>query len=51
VNQQKVWGKEAQKLREIPLDCGLNEELKWKTPCFDFNQSNVALAVSKTIVP
>lgn len=43
VNQQKVWGKEAQKLREIALDCGLNEELKWKTPCFDFNESNVAI--------
>ena len=43
VNQQEVWGKEAQKLREIALDCGLNEELKWKTPCFDFNESNVAI--------
>jgi uncharacterized protein YdeI (YjbR/CyaY-like superfamily) len=43
VSRQKKWGQEVQKLREIALGCELNESLKWKTPCFDFNESNVAL--------
>ncbi|MCA9731797.1 MAG: YdeI/OmpD-associated family protein [Deferribacteres bacterium] len=37
------WQEEMKLLREILLDCGLTEELKWKMPCYTFNNSNVAL--------
>ncbi|MFV0590245.1 MAG: YdeI/OmpD-associated family protein [Draconibacterium sp.] len=37
------WGEEMEKLRTIVLDCGLTEELKWRQPCYTFNQSNVVI--------
>ena len=37
------WQKEIVKLREIVLETGLNEELKWGAPCYTFQQSNVVL--------
>jgi uncharacterized protein YdeI (YjbR/CyaY-like superfamily) len=37
------WKKEARKLREIILDCGLDEELKWGKPCYAFEGSNIVL--------
>jgi len=42
---QKVpkWGEEMEKLRAIVLDCGLTEELKWRQPCYTFNESNVVI--------
>lgn len=43
VAKQKSWKKEVQKLREIALEFGLNEELKWETPCFDFEKNNIGL--------
>lgn len=30
------WQPELDQLRAIALDCGLNEELKWGTPCYTF---------------
>lgn len=30
-------------LRAILLDCGLTEELKWRVPCYTFQESNIAL--------
>ena len=32
----KKWQKETDKLRQIALECGLTEELKWGKPCFTF---------------
>lgn len=43
VNNAKSWQKEIEQLREICLDCGLTETLKWKKPCYSFQQSNVAI--------
>jgi len=37
------WQKETGKLREIVLDCGLIEELKWGCPCYTFQNTNVVL--------
>lgn len=37
------WPQELNKLRNIVLDCGLVEELKWGVPCYTFQQKNVAL--------
>jgi uncharacterized protein YdeI (YjbR/CyaY-like superfamily) len=39
----KTWQKEFKKLRAIILDCGLTEELKWGTPCYTFQKSNIVL--------
>lgn len=37
------WQEELEKLREIVLDCGLTEELKWGVPCYTFQNNNVVL--------
>jgi len=39
----KNWQEEIVKLREIILDCGLTEELKWGTPCYTFENANIVL--------
>ncbi len=41
-NAQK-WRKELETLRRILLDCGLTEELKWRSPCYTFQKKNVAI--------
>jgi len=35
------WQKEYEQLREIVLDCGLKEELKWGCPCYTFEKKNI----------
>jgi len=37
------WQKEYQQLRTIILDCGLEEELKWGCPCYQFEKRNIVL--------
>lgn len=37
------WRAEAVKLREVLLDCGLDEELKWRKPCYTFEGKNIAI--------
>ena len=37
------WQKEYEQLRQIVLDCGLTEELKWGCPCYTFEKSNIVL--------
>jgi uncharacterized protein YdeI (YjbR/CyaY-like superfamily) len=37
------WRDEMEKLREIVLECGLSEELKWGKPCYSFQNGNVAI--------
>jgi len=41
----KKWQKEADKLTEIALDCGLGEETKWGKPCFTYKEKNVAIVI------
>ena len=37
------WQGEYGELRELILDCGLSEELKWGCPCYTFQKSNIVL--------
>ena len=37
------WQQEVKLLRSIPLDCGLVEVLKWGSPCYALDGSNVVL--------
>jgi uncharacterized protein YdeI (YjbR/CyaY-like superfamily) len=39
----KQWQEEFEKLRDIVLDCGLSEDLKWGCPCYTFEKTNVVL--------
>ena len=41
--KESKWQKEYKQLREIVLDCGLNEELKWGQPCYSLNGKNIVL--------
>ena len=43
VSNVKKWQKEIAKLREIVLDCQLTEEVKWKNPCYTYQQKNIVL--------
>lgn len=42
-DQAKTWQRELGQLRKIVLQCGLTEELKWGTPCYTFQKSNIVL--------
>ena len=37
------WQKEFEALRALVLDCQLDEELKWGTPCYSYQGKNIAL--------
>lgn len=37
------WTEELETLREIVLECGLTEELKWSVPCYTFEGNNIAI--------
>jgi uncharacterized protein YdeI (YjbR/CyaY-like superfamily) len=37
------WHDEFEKLRDVVLDCGLSEELKWGCPCCTFDKRNIVL--------
>lgn len=43
VSRAKTWRAEIQKIRSILLECGLDEELKWGKPCFQFDDRNIAI--------
>jgi uncharacterized protein YdeI (YjbR/CyaY-like superfamily) len=43
LRKAKKWQEESKKLRNIVLDCGLTEELKWGKPCYTFQGSNVVI--------
>ena len=42
-DKDKKWAKEITLMRNIALECGLEEELKWGTPCYTLNNSNIVL--------
>jgi uncharacterized protein YdeI (YjbR/CyaY-like superfamily) len=43
LRKAKKWEGELAKLREIVLDCDLTEEVKWRLPCYTFQESNVVI--------
>ena len=43
LSKAEKWKEEFEKLRQIVLDCGLNEDFKWKHPCYTFENKNIVL--------
>ena len=37
------WSEEMEALRNILLECGLDEDLKWGKPCYAYHKSNIAI--------
>jgi uncharacterized protein YdeI (YjbR/CyaY-like superfamily) len=42
----KKWQIELETLRQVALESGLTEELKWAVPCYTFKKSNVAIVAA-----
>lgn len=38
-----TWATELKRLRQLILECGLAEEVKWGSPCYTFQGNNVLL--------
>lgn len=43
LNHAKTWQEEMKTLRKIVLECGLTEELKWRLPCYTFEDNNIVI--------
>ncbi|MBM7567856.1 YdeI/OmpD-associated family protein [Paenibacillus sacheonensis] len=43
MRKAKQWKAEFELLREIVLDCGLTEDIKWMHPCYMYEDKNVVL--------
>lgn len=43
ISKATQWQEETTKLRNIILDCGLTEDLKWYKPCYSFGKSNIVI--------
>ena len=43
ISKQINWPSEIQLLRGILLDCGLDETLKWRQPCYTFKGKNILI--------
>lgn len=43
IEEATKWKKEFQKLRDIALETGLTEDLKWGHPCYTLNGTNIVL--------
>ncbi len=43
LRKSKQWQDELRKLRTVILDCPLTEEVKWRVPCYTFQESNIVL--------
>ncbi|MCY7779703.1 YdeI/OmpD-associated family protein [Bacillus haynesii] len=43
LSKAEKWKEEFEKLRQIVLDCLLNEDFKWKHPCYTFEKKNIVL--------
>ena len=42
-DEAEKWKVESERLREIILDCGLTEELRWGKPCYTSEGNNIVL--------
>ena len=43
IEKIKNWKEETKWLREICLECGLDEDFKWMHPCYTFQGKNIVL--------
>ncbi len=41
LNKANKWPNEMKQLRKILLDCQLTEEVKWRQPCYTFEEKNI----------
>src|SRR5882757_6285573 len=41
--KNKNWQEEIEQLRDIVLESGLTEELKWGVPCYTLEKKNIVL--------
>lgn len=43
LRKNKKWHEELTALRKIVLDCQLTEDVKWRVPCYTFENNNVVI--------
>lgn len=43
ISNAKKWKPELETLRSIILECGLEEDYKWRNPCYTFEGSNIVI--------
>ena len=43
LDQSKTWKEELRALREVILECGLTEDLKWRLPCYTLDEQNIVI--------
>ncbi|WP_026677908.1 YdeI/OmpD-associated family protein [Fictibacillus gelatini] len=43
IKKSKKWKEEFEALRNIVLDCGLTEDIKWMHPCYMYEGKNIVL--------
>jgi uncharacterized protein YdeI (YjbR/CyaY-like superfamily) len=43
LHKAKKWQEEMEQLRNMMLDCELEEEFKWYHPCYTFGEQNIVL--------
>lgn len=43
LRKEQNWQEEMEKLRAILLDCRLAETMKWRHPCYTFQEKNIVL--------
>lgn len=43
INNSQTWHKEFLLLRDIIISTGLQEEIKWRNPCYTFEDKNIVL--------
>ncbi len=43
LNDITKWKAELTQLRKVVLDCGLEEEFKWRQPCYTFQNKNIVI--------
>jgi uncharacterized protein YdeI (YjbR/CyaY-like superfamily) len=43
LSKAKQWKEEFEILRNIAHNCGMTEELKWRLPCYTFENRNIAI--------
>ena len=43
LRKSKSWQKEFAQLRRIVLECELTEDVKWRHPCYTFQEANIVL--------
>jgi uncharacterized protein YdeI (YjbR/CyaY-like superfamily) len=43
IKSEKIWPNEAKLMREVCLECGLEEDFKWRFPCYTNNGKNLIM--------